>query len=160
VYNEYRFVDRWLVRAPREATYEVVGDTVGYPRWWGDVFVSVEGDGGPPRAGRQVRIVSRGFLPYLLRWEAEIVEADAPRGFAFVMTGDFVGSGSWTFDAVDDGTSATFEFRPRVEKPGVKQLSPILKPLFRGNHRWAMKRGERGVNALFSQRRAAPYGAA
>jgi len=99
-----------------------------------------------------VRIVSRGFLPYLLRWEAEIVEADAPNSFAFAMAGDFVGSGSWTFAPGDDGTSATFEFRPRVEKPGVKQLSPVLKPLFRWNHRWAMEHGERGVNALFARR--------
>lgn len=152
VYNEYRFVDRWFVRAPPEAVYDVVGDTLGYPGWWGDVFVSVEGDAGPPRSGRRARIVSRGFLPYLLSWEAEVVEADAPRRFAFTMTGDFVGSGSWTFDSVDGGTSAVFEFRPRVEKPGVKQLSPVLKPLFRWNHRWAMQRGERGVNALFERR--------
>jgi hypothetical protein len=75
VYNEYCFVDRWLVRAPLQAAYDVIGDTLGYPRWWGNVFVSVDGDGGPPRPGRHVRIVSRGFLPYLLRWEAEILEA-------------------------------------------------------------------------------------
>ena len=138
MYNEYRFVDRWLVRAHVEAAYDVIGDTVG-----------------PPRPGRHMRIVSRGFLPYLLRWEAEIVEADAPRQFAFVMKGDFVGSGSWTFDAGDAGTFTVFGFRPRVEKPGVKQLSPILKPLFRWNHRWAMQRGERGVNALFPRGEAA-----
>jgi hypothetical protein len=148
VYNEYRFVDRWFVRAPVGEAYDVVGDTLGYPRWWSDVFVSVEGDGGPPRPGRHVRIVSRGFLPYLLRWEAEVVEADAPRRFDFTMDGDFVGHGSWTFEAADAGTNAVFDFRPRVEKPGVKQLSPVLKPLFRWNHRWAMTRGERGVNAL------------
>jgi polyketide cyclase/dehydrase/lipid transport protein len=152
VYNEYRFVDRWFVGAGLEAIYDLVGDTLGYPGWWGDVFVSVEGDAGPPRPGRQARIVSRGFLPYLLRWEAQIVEADAPRHFAFVMTGDFVGGGSWTFDAADGGTRAIFDFRPRVEKPGVKQLSPVLKPLFRWNHRWAMQRGERGANAVFEHR--------
>jgi len=151
VYNEYRFVDRWRVRAPVEAAYEVIGDTLGYPGWWGDVFVSVDGDGGPPRPGRHVAIVSRGFLPYMLRWEAEVVQADAPRGFDFTMTGDFVGGGSWTFAANGAWTDAVFEFRPRVEKPGVKQLSPVLKPLFRWNHRWAMERGERGVNALFAR---------
>jgi hypothetical protein len=150
VYNEYRFVDRWLVRAPLQAAYDVIGDTLGYPRWWGNVFVSVDGDGGPPRPGRHVRIVSRGFLPYLLRWEAEILEAEAPHHFGFGMTGDFVGSGSWSFEAGNGGTNAVFEFRPRVEKPGVKQLSPILKPLFRWNHTWAMSRGERGVNDLFA----------
>jgi hypothetical protein len=152
LYNEYQFVDRWLVRAAVAEAYDVVGDTLGYPRWWGDVFVSVEGDGGPPRPGRHVKIVSRGFLPYLLRWEAEVVAADAPNAFDFTMTGDFVGSGSWRFEQADGGTSAVFDFRPRVEKTGVKQLSPVLKPLFRWNHRWAMQRGERGVNALFASR--------
>jgi hypothetical protein len=150
MHNEYRFVDRWFVGAPPGAAYDLVGDTLGYPRWWGDVFVAVEGDGGPPRPGRHVKIVSRGFLPYRLRWEAEIVDADAPRRFSFTMTGDFVGSGSWSFEAVDGGTNAVFDFRPRVEKPGVKQLSPILKPVFRWNHSWAMKRGERGANALLA----------
>lgn len=150
MYNEYRFVDRWLVPAPVETAYDVVGDTLGYPRWWGDVFVSVEGDGGPPRPGRHVQIVSRGFLPYRLRWEAEVSEADAPGGFAFTMTGDFVGGGSWSFEPADGGTLAVFDFRPRVEKPGVKQLSPVLKPLFRWNHRWAMERGQRGVRGLVS----------
>ena len=57
----------------------------------------------------------------------------------------------WTFEPADGGTSAVFDFRPRVEKPGVKQLSPLLKSLFRWNHRWAMRRGERGVNVLFAR---------
>ena len=151
MYNEYRFVDRWFMSATVEEAYEIVGDTLGYPRWWSDVFVSVDGDGGPPRPGRHVQIVSRGFLPYLLRWEAEVTEADSPRSFDFTMEGDFVGGGSWTFEGADGGTNAVFDFRPRVEKPGVKQLSPVLKPLFRWNHRWAMKRGEQGVNALLTR---------
>ena len=152
MYNEYRFVDRWFVRAPLEKAYDVVGDTLGYPDWWGDVFVSVDGDGGPPRPGRHVQIVSRGFLPYRLRWEAEVAAAAAPHRFSFTMTGDFVGSGSWSFEPAEGGTNAVFEFRPRVEKPGVKQLSPLLKPVFRWNHRWAMKRGERGLDALLAGR--------
>jgi Polyketide cyclase / dehydrase and lipid transport len=148
VRNEYQFVDRWFVRAPLERAYEVVGDTIGYPRSWGDVFVSVEGDGGPPRPGRHVKIVSRGILPYKLRWEAEVAEADEPNGFTFTMTGDFVGGGSWSFEPGDDGTNAVFDFRPRVEKAGVKQLSPVLKPIFRWNHGWAMKRGQHGIDEL------------
>src|SRR3954453_10159151 len=148
--NEYRFVDRWFAHAPVAQAYDVIGDTLGYPRWWGDVFVSVTGDGGPPRPGRHVQIVSRAFLPYRLRWEAEITEADAPNGFAFSMTGDFVGAGSWTFEPDEGGTNAVFDFRPRVEKAGVKQLSPVLKPLFRWNHAWAMKRGQRGIDSLLA----------
>jgi hypothetical protein len=127
----YRFVDRWFVPGPVEQVYERIGDTLSYPRWWGDVFLSVDGDGGPPRPGRHVRILSRGYLPY-------------------PMTGDFVGTGSWSFEPGEGGTSATFDFRPRVEKPLVKYLTPVLRPIFRSNHTWAMRRGERGARSLFT----------
>jgi hypothetical protein len=36
---------------------------------------------------------------------------------------------------------------PRVETPLVKILSLILKPIFRWNHDWTMKRGERQIAA-------------
>jgi hypothetical protein len=39
----------------------------------------------------------------------------------------------------------TLEWNPCVEKPLVKFLSPILKPLFYWNHEWTMKRGERQI---------------
>jgi hypothetical protein len=152
--SQYRFVDRWHVGPPLEQAFDVVADTLAYPKWWGKVFVSVEGDGGPPRPGRHVSIVSRGFLPYLLRWEAEVTATDPPHGFDFTMTGDFVGGGSWAFEESADGTNAVFDFRPRVEKALVKNLTPVLRPLFRTNHAWAMRQGQRGVDELFASRRA------
>lgn len=150
MHSQYRFVDSWFVPGPIEEVYDRVGDTLAYPSWWGDVFVSVEGDGGRPRPGRHVRIVSRGYLPYLLRWEAEVTDADPPRGFGFTMTGDFLGAGSWSFEPAEGGTRAIFDFRPGVEKPLVKYLTPLLRPLFRSNHAWAMRRGEKGAQRLFS----------
>ena len=38
--------------------------------------------------------------------------------------------------------------------PASGSSARVLKPLFRWNHGWAMKHGERGVNALFDARRA------
>jgi uncharacterized protein YndB with AHSA1/START domain len=153
VYNEYRFVDRWLVPAPVEEAYDAIGNTLAYPTWWGATFLAVEGDAGPPQPGRHAKILSRGKLPYKLRWEAEIDAADAPHGFSFTMHGDFVGSGAWAFEPAGGGeTAATFTFAPRVEKPVVKQLSPLLKPLFAWNHRWAMEHGQRGIRELFAAR--------
>ncbi len=151
---QYQFVDQWSVAAPLEQVYDVVGNTLDYPSWWGDVFISVEGDDGPPRPGRQATIVSRGFLPYRLRWQAQIVEASAPHGFSFTMTGDFVGEGSWTFAEVNGVVEATFDFRPRVEKAVVKQLTPVLRPVFRWNHSWAMTRGEHGLRQVLARPQA------
>jgi hypothetical protein len=68
---QYQFIDRWYVPAPVGDVYDVIGDQLDYPSWWDKVFLSVTGDDGPPRPGRRASIVSKGFLPYKLRWVAE-----------------------------------------------------------------------------------------
>lgn len=40
---------------------------------------------------------------------------------------------------------ATLDWRPAVEKPLVKHLTPVLRPLFRANHLWAIRRGQEGI---------------
>ena len=37
------------------------------------------------------------------------------------------------------------DFRPRVNKAGVRQLTPLLRPVFRSNHGWAMRRGQKRI---------------
>ena len=148
--NEYRYIDRWHVDAPVEEAYDFIGNMLGYPAWWGRVFLSVTGDPGPPQAGSTVRIESRSFLPYIIRWQIEITEADRPRTFSFRMSGDYLGSGRWAFTPAAEGTSVTFEFEPLIEKRVVKYLSPFVRPVFLWNHGWAMKRGQEGLAAHFA----------
>jgi hypothetical protein len=45
-----------------------------------------------------------------------------------------------------------FDWRLRAEKPLLKSLSFLLKPLFRRNHRWAMERGEQGLRRELNRR--------
>jgi hypothetical protein len=47
-----------------------------------------------------------------------------------------------------------FDWRLRAEKPLLKSLSFLLKPLFRWNHGWAMARGEEGLRRELIRRRA------
>ena len=145
---EYRFVDRWFVPAPLEEVYDLVGDQLAYPRWWGDVFLRVTGDSGPPRPGRRASILSRGFLPYKLRWNAELTEVERPRRLVMRLSGDFEGGGTWILEEAEGGTDATLDWRPVVEKPLVKHLTPVLRPLFRQSHVWAMRRGQQHVLEL------------
>src|SRR6185437_11344576 len=56
----YRFLDRWVVPFPVERVYAAVGEPLAYPRWWSDVFLSAEGDPGPPAPGNSVAVVARG----------------------------------------------------------------------------------------------------
>lgn len=141
----YRFVDRWFVPAPPEDVYDVMGDAHSYPLWWGDVFLEAGGEEGPPRPGRRTWCVARGFLPYKLRFNQEVVWAERPRGFELKLDGDFTGGGTWSFEAADGGTRAVLDWRPVVEKAGVKHLTPLLRPLFRANHNWTMRRGQQHI---------------
>ena len=75
-------------------------------------------------------------------------------GFTIDATGDFVGRGVWTF--VQDGAfvNVTYDWRIRAEKPLLQTLSPVLRPLFEANHRWAMAQGEESLELEFERRRA------
>jgi uncharacterized protein YndB with AHSA1/START domain len=147
---EYTFVDEWQVPAPVETVYDLLSCPREYPGWWGDAFLEGEGDPGPAAPGKRARLVTRGRLPYRLRWELVCVEADAPRRLVSRIDGDFVGEGVWTLEPAPGGTRAILEWRVEVRKPFVRRLTPLLRPLFAWNHRWAMRRGEERIVALLA----------
>jgi hypothetical protein len=148
---EYRFVDRWVVPNPIERVFATVGEPLRYPLWWSDVFLEAAGDGGPPRPGNTVTVVARGFLPYKLRFTLETTEVDPPTRIKSVLRGDFKGSGEWHLRSEGSATIAELDWRPVVNKPLVKNLTPILRPLFRANHNWTMRRGQERILAYLAE---------
>ncbi len=147
----YEFVDRWVVPQPIEAVYAAVGDPLDYPTWWSDVFVEATGDAGPPAIGNKVSVVARGFLPYKLRFTLQTVEVEEPTRLKSVLRGDFEGSGEWRLHEENGQTIAELDWRPIVNKPFVKSLTPLLRPLFRSNHNWTMKRGQERILAYLAE---------
>jgi uncharacterized protein YndB with AHSA1/START domain len=141
----YRFLDRWVVPYPVDAVYDAVGEPARYPEWWNDVFLAAEGDTGPPEPGKRITVLARGFLPYRLRFTMECVEAERPTRIRSVLTGDFESSGEWRLHAVGRVTHCELEWRPTVNKPFVRELTPVLRPLFRANHAWTMRRGQKRI---------------
>src|SRR5262249_10169024 len=75
-------------------------------------------------------------------------------GFVIVASGDFDGRGEWTF--VQDGSHVNiqYDWRIRAEKPLLRHLSPLLRPLFEANHQWAMAQGEESLKVELLRRRA------
>jgi Polyketide cyclase / dehydrase and lipid transport len=141
----YRFLDRWVVPHPIERVYAVIGEPLRYPEWWPDVFLEARGDGGPPAPGNTVAVVARGFLPYRLRFSLETAEVDPPTRITSSLHGDFEGTGEWRLSHNGNATIAELDWRPIVNKPGVKHLTPALRPLFRANHNWTMNRGQQRI---------------
>jgi hypothetical protein len=94
--------------------------------------------------------VTRGRLPYRLRWDLVCVEADAPRRLVSQIHGDLEGEGIWTFERAAGATRVVLEWRVGVRKPIVRRLTPLLRPLCAWNHRWAMRRGQASIVAELS----------
>lgn len=155
--HHYHFLEDWFLEAPLDEVWWAISRVNTYTRWWKPVYLEAEGldCGGPPRVGGRTRILAKGFLPYRLRFTTETTALEPPRRLEFRARGDFVGRGCWTLKEDRGGTVATLEWEPIVEKPFVKELSFLLKPVFRWNHRWTMKWGERGLRIYLAGRASA-----
>lgn len=125
------------------------------PRWWPSVYLSASqlAPEGPNGLGRRVRLHTRGWLPYTLDWDLEVVRSDYPTCFAIVATGDLDGTGVWTLKQNGDHVDATFEWRVEAQKPLLRRWSFIMRPFFAANHRWAMRQGERSLRHELDRRR-------
>ena len=139
----YRFLDRWIVQEPIERVYEAIGDALSYERWWTDFVIRSTGDAGEPRPGKRNELLVKAYLPYKVNFGLEVVEAERPVRILSRLFKDFDGSGEWTLRETADGTEATLDWRPSVNHALIRYLTPVLRPLFRSNHNWAMRRGER-----------------
>ena len=130
-----------------ETAFEVVDilkDADALPRWWPSVYLGVIEleAGGPDGVGRVVELLTKGWLPYTLRWRITTVEPATAAGFSIAASGDFVGTGRWTFVQEGPEVSVTYDWRIRAQKPLLRRLTWLMRPAFAANHRWAMARGE------------------
>jgi len=151
--SSYEFLTQWRFSATAEEVSEVLKDIASLPRWWPSVYLEVR-----TLDDKRTELLTKGWLPYTLRWAFTLVECRAPHGFTIRADGDFVGTGVWSIDEIGGEAIVTFDWRIRAEKPLLKVLSPLLKPIFAANHRWAMEQGEHSLRLELIRRRAKAEG--
>src|SRR3989454_10970507 len=154
--NRYHFLTEWRVEGTCGEVADILGDPLALARWWPSVYLRVD-EIVPPDArgvGRRVVLLTKGWLPYTLRWEFEVVESRYPHGFTIIAAGDFDGRGEWTFAQDGAFVNITYDWRLRAEKPLLRNLSFLMKPVFEANHRGAMERGEESLKLELARRRA------
>jgi uncharacterized protein YndB with AHSA1/START domain len=152
----YRFVDRWVIAAPIERVYDVIGDPLGYETWWTDFVIRASGDSGLPAPGMQYELLVKAYLPYKVNFGLELLEADRPTRIRARLSKDFDGTGEWTLEHQDGVTEATLDWRLSVNHALIKYLTPVLRPLFRSNHNWAMKHGQQQLRGYLLGAYSAP----
>ncbi len=154
--NEYHFVTTWRVRGTTGEVADVLRNPLDLARWWPAVYLAVKELEPPDEQGlnQRVRLHTKGWLPYTLRWDLRVTSSRYPEHFGIEATGDFVGRGVWTFTQDGGFVNATYDWRIRAEKPLLKVLEPLMRPLLEANHRWAMKQGEESLKLELLRRRA------
>jgi len=147
--NDYHFVTDWRVPGTVAQVLAILADPLDLPRWWPDVYLSVTAlDDGT------FELHTKGFLPYTLRWRFRVTEERAD-GFALDAFGDFVGHGDWRLQQQGEEVKIVYDWRIRAEKPLLRLFSPILKPIFAANHRWAMRKGEESLRRELTRKTTA-----
>ena len=140
----YIFVDEWDVDAPPERVFDAIADASTYPDWWKPVYISTETDG-PPEVGRESRQHFKGRLPYTLNTRSTITRLERPRIVEADVVGDLRGRGLWTLTPRDGGTHVRFDWQVFADRALLRYLTPLLRPLFRWNHNWAIARAREGL---------------
>jgi hypothetical protein len=153
--SRYHFTTHWRFTAAIDEVADVLHDPLDLPRWWPSVYLSATelAPALPSGIGARVRLHTRGWLPYTLHWDLEVVKSDYPRGFAIVASGDFEGTGVWSLTQDGDQVDVIFDWQIDAHKPLLRRWSIMLKPIFAANHRWAMRQGEASLRRELERRR-------
>lgn len=153
--NEYHFITHWRVQSTVAEVVEILGDATDLPRWWPAVYLEVKelAPGDANGVGKEISLYTKGWLPYTLRWQFRVTETN-PQGFALEASGDFVGKGIWAFAQDSDWVNITYDWKILADKPLLRTLSFLMKPIFSSNHLWAMEKGEESLKLELARRHA------
>lgn len=154
--NVFRFDESWEIPgATLDEVYDVLSRGELLPLWWKGVYLEAVRltPGDAPEVGGKLSARVRGFLPFTLAFVVEATELERPRKVAVKTYGDIDGAWSATLSPKGDGVHIALIFEVAVERPGMRFLAPVLRPLFAINHYWTTPKGERGLRQYLAQRR-------
>lgn len=138
--HDYRFTAQWSLRADVPAVYAAILDLTSYPLWWPDIrsVERIDDD--------TAEMVCRAVLPYAIRFRMHRAVQDERGGRVRVdLSGDVEGPLHGVLTAAPSGTRLVIAQQVVANKPLLRALAPVVRPLLRANHTAMMRRGQRGL---------------
>jgi len=144
---EFHLLSNWRVQARVDEVVEVISEPLHFVRWWSAVYLKVEEvePGDDDGVGRTLTLHTRGLLPYTLDWQARATEVNKPVRLVVEARGDLEGKGEWTLRQDGEWTTVEYDWRVFANKPWMRRLATVLRPVFAANHHWAMRKGQQGL---------------
>jgi hypothetical protein len=158
---DFDITTEWRLDAQPEELTAIVLDAQLLHIWCPTVFMhgEVTDRGRPDGLGIAIRLHTKGFLPHSFFFVARIVDVIPHRFMRIAVEGDFEGAGElWVEPDTAGGCAARLHWRTSVLHPWLKPLVRVLHPVFVWNHKWAMRRTWRLLQAEVDRRRSAKRG--
>lgn len=140
--NFYSFRSTWTVDLPPESAYSLLREIGEYYKWWPEIKEMRQID------ERRIDIRARALLPYDLWFVGEPNEYPEECALELKMTGDLEGFSRFTIEADGSGSRLLFEEQVEANKPLLRRLALIARPLFVANHWLMMRRGQAGLRTF------------
>ena len=144
----YSFVTTWRVTAPIGKVWDAL-QCISV--WWPGMATPRHLNPGRDGVGARYERVTRGRLPYDLRYVITVTRYDPPREMAYDSEGDLVGRGSYVLTEAGDATQVVFTWEVATTGFWMNLLAPVLKPVFAWNHNYVMSEGEKGLARYLRQ---------
>ncbi|MFN8671640.1 MAG: polyketide cyclase [Candidatus Sericytochromatia bacterium] len=153
--NNYHFITNWVVKGTVEEVFNIILDAKSLVEWWPSVYLDIKTVNEPDEKGKNGRfsLLTKGFLPYTLKWDFIPIEIIKNEKIELIAEGDFSGRGIWTFEQDNDFVKIKYDWKITANKPILKMLSFLLKPIFSANHNWAMDMGLESLKLEILRRR-------
>lgn len=144
--NEFVLVTCWTIPAPIEAVWAALHDVQQWPTWWPYVKQVTEIEpGDADGVGARHEFVWATRLPYRIAFEMRTTRVLRPLLIEGRASGDLNGTGRWDLEPVANGTRVRYEWRVSADKPWMRRLALLLRPVYVWNHNGVMRGGERGL---------------
>jgi hypothetical protein len=138
----YSFVTTWRVTAPIGKVWDAL-QCISV--WWPGMATPRHLNPGQDGVGARYERVTRGKLPYNLRYVITVTRYEPPHVCTYDSEGDLVGKGSYVLTTAGDATEVVFTWDVTTTGRAMNLLAPLLKPLFAWNHNWVMTEGLKGL---------------
>jgi len=152
----YHMTTRWLLVGTAEEVYAILRRPAELPRWWPAVFLSttVLRRGDENETGSRVSVHSKGWQPYTVHFEFEVVEVLPPTRITIQVWGDFEGVCQLDIKPTRDQVEMVFDWQCKVNRPLLRWGARVSHKMGVSNHRWTMRQGCKSLQLELNRRQA------